>query len=569
MNKVTRLGYVLSGASSEYAKFQLLKEAEPLVKEGLFVLIESSNRRERYLAVIDKVVRYHEFYEEGEVWSEALRYGRKPPDEIARKYTIARVKILGKIEGNTLRSSDKPPLPGSVVLKVLGDELSQMYGSKILEKGMGIDIGTIYGYEDSEEHLPAILDLRALTMHLAIIGVTGSGKSNTVGMLIEKLGKHKGKLFNRYRTIPVMVVDANGDYVDYYEKPELVPSFSKVVRFVSAESYESLYTSLAHNNKGNVLNKVKINLNIFTPSELAELIIAFYRSGRIEGAELQINYLSTLLSSLPERLKKSSSYRCFIDADQVDYNCVLCRELNTIHKLIDDDIHDNIVHSQTANAVRRALEKFHEELVSNARIVPKYSKDATLGGKFIDELTDYDRPGLAIIDFSSEGAISFNLEVKQFIVYYLLSLLYSKFTSYRIMDKNRLLLFVLEEAQNYAPNEKNYPVGFSIAKRVLASVATQGRKFGLCLCIVTQRPLYVDSIVMSMMNTYIIHRVAPNDLRFIDQLTGGLPSYIKSKLTLMERGLAVITGQMNVLPYRILARIYKRESHRMGGVGFS
>ncbi|MCC6005041.1 MAG: ATP-binding protein, partial [Thermofilum sp.] len=152
--------------------------------------------------------------------------------------------------------------------------------------------------------------------------------------------------------------------------------------------------------------------------------------------------------------------------------------------------------------------------------------------------------------------------VKQFVVGNVLALLFKKFTAYRVKGENRLLLFVIEEAQNYAPNTLVYPVGFSVAKKILASVATQGRKFGLCLGLVTQRPSYVDPIVMSMMNTFIIHRVAPGDVRFVSTVTGGLPRYIERRLTYMEPGLAVLTGQMNVFPYPVFVKIDRRVSHK-------
>ncbi|MHA1686453.1 MAG: ATP-binding protein, partial [Candidatus Heimdallarchaeaceae archaeon] len=148
-------------------------------------------------------------------------------------------------------------------------------------------------------------------------------------------------------------------------------------------------------------------------------------------------------------------------------------------------------------------------------------------------------------------------------------LLYRTFIKYKMNpeEQERLLLFVIEEAQNYAPNQSKYPIGFSVAKNVLATIATQGRKFGISLCLITQRPSFVDPIVMSMVNTFVVHRVSAEDVRFVEMVTGGLPPFITKKLTLLERGLAVLVGQMNRFGFPLLIKIpQRRVEHSVGRV---
>jgi DNA helicase HerA-like ATPase len=102
---------------------------------------------------------------------------------------------------------------------------------------------------------------------------------------------------------------------------------------------------------------------------------------------------------------------------------------------------------------------------------------------------------------------------------------------------------VIEEAQNYCPNLAEYRIGYSLARDVLQQIATQGRKFGLCFCLITQRPSYVDPVIMSMCNTFLIHRIAPGDEGFVRRVTGGLPESLERKLTRLETGRVIITGQ--------------------------
>jgi hypothetical protein len=381
-----------------------------------------------------------------------------------------------------------------------------------------------------------------------------------MGKIIEKLGTLGGIGFlKEYKTIPAMIVDANGDYLDYYENPDLVKSYSEVIRLYFEGSEAENKRPYHQNSK---LEKIKIDLNAFSPTEIAETIIAIYHSGKLEGAELQLNYLSTLLSDV-DRLREK--FHLCTRNGEIDYNCVvneIKENLKKLEELIEEDRKANKVHSATADAVLRALTNFYDLMIKKHKIIPRYGAKATINEDFIDEITNPKSPKLVILDFSTEGATGVELSVKQFVVGNVLALLFKKFTAYRVKGENRLLLFVIEEAQNYAPNTLVYPVGFSVAKKILASVATQGRKFGLCLGLVTQRPSYVDPIVMSMMNTFIIHRVAPGDVRFVSTVTGGLPRYIERRLTYMEPGLAVLTGQMNVFPYPVFVKIDRRVSHK-------
>jgi DNA helicase HerA-like ATPase len=560
-----QLGYVLSRSRSDYAYFQPLKEMEALIKEGMFVVIISRNEGLTYLAEITGISHYNEYYEKGEIWAEALREGFPPPDEISRRYTVAALRILGVLTPQGLRNPDKPPLPGDLVYPASLNDLQSLYHYD-LSSGQTparfIEIGKIYGYESEELKLPALLDTNNINMHFAVIGTTGSGKSNTMGRIIEMLGARSGiDLPGGYKTIPVMIVDANGDYLDYFENPELVKSYSKVKRLYFEGSEADNIRSQSSKAE---LKRIKIDLNALSPSEISETIIAIYHSGKLEGAELQLNYLSSFLSDI-ERLKEQFPLSMSNNNYEVDYNCII-NKIDKLKELIEEDRKANKVHSSTADAVIRAVANFHELMVKKHNIIPSHGANAEINDDFVDDITNPKDPKLVILDFSTEGATGVDLTVKQFVVGNVLALLFKKFTAYRIQGVNRLLLFVIEEAQNYAPNTQVYPIGFSLAKKILASVATQGRKFGLCLGLVTQRPSYVDPIVMSMMNTFIIHRVAPGDIKFVSTVTGGLPKYIERRLTYMEPGLAVLTGQMNVFPYPIFVKVDRREKHKYSSI---
>jgi DNA helicase HerA-like ATPase len=149
---------------------------------------------------------------------------------------------------------------------------------------------------------------------------------------------------------------------------------------------------------------------------------------------------------------------------------------------------------------------------------------------------------------------------------YLASLLFEQFTNYKIKREDRYLLLIIEEAQNFCP-DKTYPVSSSLAHAKLSAIATQGRKFGLSLCLISQRPSFVDRIVLSMCNTFFIHRISPEDVNFVRNVSGGLPPSLVPKLTTMSQGDLIVTGQMNTVPFPLVIHVQERQvKHTVGEI---
>jgi DNA helicase HerA-like ATPase len=68
------------------------------------------------------------------------------------------------------------------------------------------------------------------------------------------------------------------------------------------------------------------------------------------------------------------------------------------------------------------------------------------------------------------------------------------------------LLFVCEEAHRYAPADKT--IGFGPTKRALSRIAKEGRKYGVFLGLVTQRPAEIDATIISQCSTLFVMRLS-------------------------------------------------------------
>jgi uncharacterized protein len=100
------------------------------------------------------------------------------------------------------------------------------------------------------------------------------------------------------------------------------------------------------------------------------------------------------------------------------------------------------------------------------------------------------------------------------------------------------LFLVIEEAHNFSPQQ-----GSASSSRILKNIASEGRKFGLGLCVVTQRAARIDKSVLSQCNTQLILQVTnPLDLKAIAQSIEGLTDGMTEMIQSLPVGTALVTG---------------------------
>jgi DNA helicase HerA-like ATPase len=528
------VGIILSGSTTTEASCQLLESAERGgIKEGMLLLVKSGERK--ILARVTQIVPYNDFYTEGDPWSEARRKNLPIPEDVARRYEVCKLDLLIEVPRAEIKN---PPQPGDYVLKI---------DPKIHEKDIfGVSqkdlkhvwFGTLIGYKDA----PVPLYVENIPMHLAIFGVTGSGKSFSVGALIEKFVDIPVKE-GRNASYPMIVIDAHGDYTDYVNHVARGGKLGQI-GWIKRYVFPNAYLRSDFRRFSKFVQPIGINLDLISQRELAEIIILFYK-GTTEGAELQVDAIDNLFDRV-----RADGYDSKQDMLRHD------RYFDKLLEILDKFAEETGMHSSTKGAVRRALsnfaivEKEHKLLSTPSDLQKAEITDGTVN--FVEDITK--DGGIAIFDFSADAAPGVDLKTKQLVMTYLASLLFEQFTKYKIRKEDRYLLFIIEEAQNFCP-DKTYPVSSSLAHTKLSAIATQGRKFGLSLCLISQRPSFVDRIVLSMCNSFLIHRVSPEDVSFVRSVCGGLPPSLVPRLTNMNQGDLILTGQMNTVPFPLVVHV--------------
>jgi hypothetical protein len=113
------------------------------------------------------------------------------------------------------------------------------------------------------------------------------------------------------------------------------------------------------------------------------------------------------------------------------------------------------------------------------------------------------------------------------------------------------ILVVCEEAHRYAPRATG--LGFEPTKRALARIAKEGRKYGVSLCVVSQRPSDLATDMLSECNTMFALRMSNQADQELVQATIseaglGLLEFLPS----LHTGEAIVIGEGVPVPQRVI-----------------
>jgi uncharacterized protein len=123
--------------------------------------------------------------------------------------------------------------------------------------------------------------------------------------------------------------------------------------------------------------------------------------------------------------------------------------------------------------------------------------------------------------------------------------------------KKNPVVMMIDEAHQFLNEEmENNPEVANIDS--LALIAREGRKYGLSLCLATQRPRDVPESILSQFGTYIIHRITnSSDLSIIESASGELDRSTLHMIPSLGPGKGLILGA--AVPFPLLAQIDRPE----------
>ncbi|MFQ6107410.1 MAG: ATP-binding protein [Thermoplasmata archaeon] len=180
--------------------------------------------------------------------------------------------------------------------------------------------------------------------------------------------------------------------------------------------------------------------------------------------------------------------------------------------------------------------------------------------EYLREVDIFAREGTKIDDLISKGKTSIiNMkgvppDIQELIVNRLATALFEL----RKLNNIPPLMLVIEEAHNFCPQQ-----GQAASSKILRTIASEGRKFGLGLLVLSQRAAKIDKNVLSQCNTQIILKLTnPNDLKAVMTSVEGLTSGMTDEIQRLPIGVALVVGGNITSP--LFVEVRPRESEHGG-----
>jgi DNA helicase HerA-like ATPase len=349
--------------------------------------------------------------------------------------------------------------------------------------------------------VPVALNVKGFTStHLAIIASTGSGKSYLAGVLLEEL-------MMPYNRAAVLIIDPHGEY-ETLQQVQNLPEFRE--------------------------DNYKPSVRIFRPDDL-----------RVRISSLTLGDLRYLLPNLSEKMHYQLG-RAYSFAQRT-----WGEDKYTLEQL-------RQAVRETAEGKRGDEDEFEDDPTTGALI---WRLGASLGGGrgiFNDfenmELDELFRPGMCTIVQLNEV----DQREQQVIVATLLRRVYQarvdteKGKSAR-GDRNYVpfpVFCLMEEAHNYAPANAD-----AVSSEVLKTILSEGRKFGVSIGLISQRPGKLDSDVLSQCMTQCIMRITnPIDQNRIAESVESVGRDLLMELPSLSKGQVIVTGASVNTPVMLKVR---------------
>ena len=381
-----------------------------------------------------------------------------------------RVDLLGELildkpgAGYFQRGVTTYPRIGSPIVPVSHDELCIIFDS--------VGPNTInIGYLQQDSSIGAYIDVDDMVRkHFAIFGSTGAGKSSAVSVLLREIMEAR-------QNLRILLIDPHNEYAACFEDR------AHVVR------------------PGNL----RLPYWLFNFDEMQEIVF-----GRRSDVEDEVGLLAELIPLAKNEYAKKAvvnpgTYRSVApEGGRYTVDTPVPYRMNELIAIAETRM-GKLENSQVAGQYRRLVSR-----IQSVRKNPRYSfifdDDAVGSDTMVDILCELLRLQGGGQPMTIVQLAGFPAEVFDAIV----SVLFRLAFEFGLWSDGALpLLIVCEEAHNYANADRS--VGFRPAREAVSRIAKEGRKYGVFLGLVTQRPAQLDPTLISQCSTVFAMRMANED----------------------------------------------------------
>ncbi|HUP68163.1 MAG TPA: DUF87 domain-containing protein [Sphingomicrobium sp.] len=355
----------------------------------------------------------------------------------------------GKLS-NFRRGVTRYPIPGSEVLPVTTEDLRAIFAAS---DEPHIEIGTVYPTDDIRG---ALYVDPMLGKHFAVLGSTGTGKSTSVSLILHRISELSPEGH-------IVMIDPHGEYS---------AAFKGCGEIFNVDNLQLPYWLMNFEEHCEVLLTTQGAERQRDADILAKCLLA----ARIKGKDMSQYGKVTVDSPIPYLL--------------TDLNGIIVNEMGKLDRAGD------------TLPFQRLKTKLDE-----LRVDPRYT--FMFSGMLVSDsmpsllaklfrLPSLGRP-ISIVDVSGVPS-----EITSVVVSILARMVFD-YAIWSRTEAQRPLLLVCEEAHRYVPKDEN--ADGQAVRKILERIAKEGRKYGVSLGLITQRPSDLAEGVLSQCGTIVSMRL--------------------------------------------------------------
>jgi len=421
------------------------------------------------------------------------------PNDPSKHYLVA--DLLGELRRDGAGPIDFTrgvsiyPVPNDVATTATEDDLRAIYGEQTNEN---VAVGTLH--HDPDRQAFVITD-KLLGRHFAILGTTGAGKSCAVTVVLSSI-------LEQHPDAHIILLDPHNEYTR---------AFGDIANIINVDN-------------------LRLPLWMLDFAEASRLLI---RSGTESDQQSQSLILKDAMTAARNVYNAGDPNLASITVDTpVPYRTYeLIRSINEqMGRLSKPD---------TAYPYLRLRERI-TSLLNDPRFAFFFSEEDDILESIMSQLMRIPVGGkpLTIVDLSGVPS-----EVTDVIVSTISRSLFH-FAVWSERESRPPILLVCEEAQRYVPAYEG--LGFEETVRIITQIAKEGRKYGISLALITQRPTELSLPVLSQCGTVFALRLGSEaDQQFIAKTLPNAAREMLASLPSLPMQQAIVSGEGVVVPMRI------------------
>lgn len=465
-----------------------------------------------------------------------------------RRFVIEAVP-LGFLDSDGVfsRGGNRLAIPPTKVSPATREEINQIYSQ------IGKDRAFCFSKLSQDNHISVPVDGdRLFNKHFAIVGATGSGKSHTVSVLLQNAMKSKCFDEEKINNSHIIVFDMHGEYKTAFPEAQYLNVDSLYLPYwmMNEDELEDLLLETGDNQ---AYNQSSLFRRVVTRNK--ELKSGNDRVSFGTPVKFSASEVVNCLRNLSRETVSSSNKNCpsFVGVDgqkeftgdQERFDCYF-RKIYEFQTPKTNSVTSGVYRDGTLDKfISRLAGKIDDERLKF--IFGNENDDESFESVFRN-LVGYceNKVNMTLIDLSGVPFEVLSICVS------LVSRLIFEYGYYLrrhdlLTEGETPFLILYEEAHKYVP--KSNEAQFKSCRKSIERIAKEGRKYGVSLGIVSQRPAELSETIFSQCNNVIAMRLTnPEDQHYVKRLLPDSLGPIVDTLPTLAQGDAIIIGDAIVMP---------------------